>query len=315
MSSKSLFSRIKKLISEEESPIKAPEPVHKSALTDEMKRTSSADSLETLQLGQMKQEIFDKIHTLVEEYGGRETWGVEVDNILQADARRIFIGATGIEFVQVPEGEFLMGSKEYVWEQPVHKVKIGKPFYLGKYPVTQKQWESVMGSNPSSFKGNDLPLESVSWNDVQEFIKKLNKMEGTDKYCLPSEAEWEYACRAGTTTRYCFGDDESKLKDYTWYRDNSGAKTHPVGKKKPNPWGLYDMHGNVWEWCQDKYHDNYSVAPSDGSAWEDGGSSFRVIRGGSWSINGADYCRSAKRRRNDSGSRDDDLGFRVLRKL
>ncbi len=116
---------------------------------------------------------------------------------------------------------------------------------MGKYEVTQKQWHEVMGTNPSTFKGDDLPVESVSWNDVQKFIKKLNKKENTNKYRLPSEAEWEYAARAGTTTRYSFGDDARKLRNYAWYYANSNFETHPVGEKKPNTWGLYDMHGNV----------------------------------------------------------------------
>ena len=218
-----------------------------------------------------------------------------------------------MNFVPIPVGDFMMGSNDSSDEQPVHKVTIRTPFLLGMYQVTQKQWVEVMGSNPSGFKGDDLPVESVSWNDVQEFIKKLNHMEGTDKYRLPSEAEWEYACRAGTTTRYYFGDGESKLGDYAWYRENSGSKTHPVGQKKPNPWGLYDMYGNVWEWCQDMWHDGYS-APSDGSAWECRSSSYRVIRGGSLG-NGVGYCRSAIRRLSVPGSRNNSIGFRVLRKL
>ena len=188
-----------------------------------------------------------------------------------------------IEFVRIPSGDFMMGSpdgEDGRWdnEGPVHKVTIKNSFYLGKYPVTQKQWEKVMGSNPP-VKGDDLPVESVSWKDVQEFITKLNKMEATDKYRLPSEAEWEYACRAGTTTRFYFGDDESKLGDYAWYVENSGSKTHPVGQKGANPWDLYDMHGNVLEWVQDKWHSDYNGAPSDGSAWEDGDSSYRVLPG------------------------------------
>jgi formylglycine-generating enzyme required for sulfatase activity len=126
--------------------------------------------------------------------------------------------------------------------------------------------------SPSVFKGDNLPVVSVSWDDVQQFIKKLNEKEGTNKYRLPSEAEWEYAAHAGTTTRYSFGDDESMLVDYAWYDANSGNKTHEVGQKKPNPWGLYDIYGNVWEWVQDKYHDSYNGAPIDGSAWEGDGS-------------------------------------------
>ena len=175
-----------------------------------------------------------------------------------------------------------------------------------------------MGNNPSKFNGNDLPVESVSWNKVQDFIKKLNEKEGTNKYRLPTEAEWEYAARAETTTRYSFGDYESELEDYAWYSKNSGAKTHPVGQKKPNPWGLYDMHGNVWEWVQDEWHGNYDGAPTDGSAWEDGVSAYQVFRGGG-RLNLAWFCRSAYRSSFGSGyrsrSRFSDLGFRLLQKM
>jgi formylglycine-generating enzyme required for sulfatase activity len=129
---------------------------------------------------------------------------------------------------------------------------------------------------------------------------------------LPSEAEWEYACRAGTTTRYSFGDNESKLGDYAWYYENSDSKTHPVGHKKQNLWGLYDMYGNVWEWCQDKWHGNYDTAPSDGSAWEGGSDSNRTDRGDSWS-SGAGSCRSGNRGFVVPGSRHVNLGFRVLK--
>jgi formylglycine-generating enzyme required for sulfatase activity len=169
-----------------------------------------------------------------------------------------------------------------------------------------------MGNNPSHFKGDDLPVEQVSWNEVQDFIRKLNEKEGTDKYRLPSEAEWEYACRAGTTTRYSFGDSESKLGDYAWYRENSGGKmTHPVGKKKPNPWGLYDMDGNVWEWTQDTWYRDYDGAPTDGSAWESAYFPLRVRRGGSWdSIAGS--CRSASRGNNVPSRRNCFIGFRLL---
>ncbi len=237
-----------------------------------------------------------------------------------------YTNSASIKFVLIPAGEFMMGSNEFISGQPVHKVTIRGPFYLGKYPVTQKQWNSVLGSNPSKFKGDKLPVEKVFWNDVQEFIKKLNRMEGTDKYRLPSEAEWEYACRAGTTTRYSFGDDESKLAYYAWYsgyatfeefdknQDKIEAKTHPVGRKKPNSWDLYDMHGNVWEWCQDIYHFNYDGAPSDGSAWEDAGSSIRVSHGSSW-VDFSRGCRSAVRRGVDHFSRYDYIGFRVLREI
>jgi len=171
----------------------------------------------------------------------------------------------------------------------------------------EKSWRT----KPPRFKGDDLPVERVSWDDVQEFIRELNEKEGTDKYRLPSEAEWEYACRAGTTTRYSFGDSESKLGDYAWYGDNSGDKTHLVGRKKPNPYGLPDIHGNVWELVQDEWHSDYDNMPTDGSAWESGDGANRVGRGGDWGIS-ARFCRSACRNYGDPGIRDRSVGFRLL---
>jgi formylglycine-generating enzyme required for sulfatase activity len=145
----------------------------------------------------------------------------------------------GMKFTLIPAGKFMMGSEELEFEKPIHEVTIGGPFYLGIYQVTQKEWTEVMGNNPSIYQGENFPVETISWNDVQDFIKKLNEKEVTKKYRLPSEAEWEHAARAGTSTRYSFGDDESKLGDYAWFIENSGNKTHEVGQKKPNPWSLY----------------------------------------------------------------------------
>ena len=222
-----------------------------------------------------------------------------------------------LEFVLIPDGEFDMGSPlneagRYDNEGPVHHVNISKAFYISKYEVTQKQWRDVMGR---SFNGDNLPVETVSWNDVQNFIKKLNDKEGGNKYRLPTEAEWEYAARAGTTSRYFFGDEDSKLGDYAWYNPNSNLRTHDVGQKKPNPWGLYDMYGNVREWVQDEYHGNYTGAPTDGSSWESGSSSDRVVRGGTCGTSDR-YCRSANRYAYDPG-RDGNmgLGFRLVRDL
>ncbi|MDD3043828.1 MAG: formylglycine-generating enzyme family protein [Methanosarcinaceae archaeon] len=243
-------------------------------------------------------------------------------NIAQKTSPQIpdaYMNTVGMEFVKIPTGEFMMGSPSdesdrFDDEGPVHKVTIEESYYLSKYEVTQKQWLEVMGSNPSNFKGDDLPVEEVSWNDIQEFIEKLNEMEDTDKYRLPSEAEWEYACRADTTTEYYFGDSESQLGDYAWYHENSDFKTHPVGQKKPNFWGLYDMYGNVWECCQDRYHDDYDETSSDGSAWEDGNNSARVSRGGCWS-DYAGSCRSARRGCDVPVSNNNVLGFRLLREI
>ena len=185
---------------------------------------------------------------------------------------------------RVPDGLARFGQGRLSDEKPQHRVRITKPFYLGKYLVTQEQWEAVMGSNPSHFKGPKNPVEQVSWDDCQKFLEKLNAKSGpgAGKFQLPTEAQWEYACRAGSTTRYCFGDDESGLGEYAWYGANSGGKTHPVGEKKPNAWGLYDMHGNVWEWCQDWYDGGYYAnSPTDDPTGPATGS-YRVFRGGGW---------------------------------
>ncbi len=217
-----------------------------------------------------------------------------------------------LEMIYIPGGEFTMGSNDYDYEKPPHRVKLS-PFFIGKYPVTQAQWKAVMGDNPSNWKGDDLPVEYVSWDDTVKFCKAISKRTG-ETYRLPTEAEWEYACRAGSTTKYCFGDDENLLGEYAWYYENSEGKTHPAGQKKPNAWGLYDMHGNVWEWCEDDWHGRYNGAPVDGSAWVDISkrASFRVYRGGSWG-NYAEDCRSAIRNRNSPDIRVRGLGFRLSR--
>ncbi len=222
-----------------------------------------------------------------------------------------------LEMVRIPAGEFLMGSPESEHdarnsERPQHPVRITRSFYLGKYPVTQQQWEAVMASNPSHFKGSRNPVEEVSWNDCQEFLQRLNEKagDGRREFRLPTEAEWEYACRAGTTTRYSFGDDAGQLGEYAWYRDNSGSTTHPVGQKRPNPWGLYDMHGNVSEWCTDWHAgDYYATSPVNDPQGPESGS-LRVYRGGSWRYV-ARNCRSAARYRLTPDTRTLTLGFRL----
>ena len=194
--------------------------------------------------------------------------------------------------VVIPAGSFMMGSRSRFLfgsdgknpeEKPQHLVKVPS-FLMGKTEVTQGQWKSVMGSNPSRFTecGDVCPVEQVSWNDVQDFIRKLNQLTGQN-YRLPSEAEWEYAARAGTTTEWSFAGEELKLRDYAWYSQNSGGKTREVGQKLPNTFGLFDMHGNVGEWIQDCWHENYAEAPTDGSAWMKGcGGNYGLSRGGSW---------------------------------
>jgi formylglycine-generating enzyme required for sulfatase activity len=227
-------------------------------------------------------------------------------------------GGVTMEFVLIPAGSFLMGSPDSTGqvddgEKPQHEVRITKPFYLGKYEVTQEQWEAVMGENPSTFKGTDNPVEQVSWEDCQEFLSRLReKLDTPWSSCrLPTEAEWEYACRAGSTKKYTFGDEDANLGDYAWFSRNAGSKTNPVGQKKPNAWGLYDMHGNVCEWCADRYGENYySQSPEKDPTGPIFGSTH-VLRGGSWTVD-ASSCRSAARDENSPASRGSSYGFRVV---
>ena len=224
----------------------------------------------------------------------------------------------GMVFVRIPPGTFKMGSPDSDdiaddSEKPLHNVTLTKGFYLQTTPVTQGQWEAVMEYNPSMLKkGDDYPVEFVSWDDCQKFIKKLNAKEGMECYRLPTEAEWEYACRASSKTRYCYGDNRDELSEYAWYGDNSDDETHPVAEKKPNGWGLYDMHGNVNEWCQDRdgKYPSGSVADPRGPSW----GALRVFRGGGWR-HFAGHCRSASRNYSSPGYCSDDLGLRVLREL
>lgn len=222
------------------------------------------------------------------------------------------------EMVAIPAGAFEMGSNDsdsFVDKKFIHHVTISKPFALGKTEVTQGQWKAVMGSLPPElyFKacGDDCPVERVSWNVVQDFIKKLNARTGKT-YRLPSEAEWEYACRAGGQHKYCGSDDVGAV---AWYNENSDSGPHPVAGKRPNAWGLYDMSGNVLEWVEDCYHDSYKEAPKDGSAWTGCGSyAGRMLRGGSWS-NYAGGTRAASRYSNSPGFLAGDGGFRLARML
>ncbi|GHU00250.1 hypothetical protein FACS1894154_08980 [Betaproteobacteria bacterium] len=232
-----------------------------------------------------------------------------------AQTDKTFTNSIGTEFILIPAGSFTMGADKNDKdadddETPPHRVSISQAFYLGKYEVTQGEWVAVMGSNPSKFKGRSNPVEQVSWDDVQTFIQRLNAKEGTRKYRLPTEAEWEYAARAGTKSTYSFGDDAGQLGAYAWYDDNSGSQTHPVGQKKPNPWGLYDMHGNVLEWVNDWYNESYySRSASNDPAGPSSGQT-RVLRGGCWYYS-AGCLRSARRSIGTPDDRDDRGGFRL----
>ncbi|MDW7731758.1 MAG: formylglycine-generating enzyme family protein [Methanolobus sp.] len=226
-----------------------------------------------------------------------------------------FTNSIGMDFKLIEAGSFNMGTSKYAYSQPVHEVRLQDPFYIGVYEVTQKQCEEVMGTNPSNFKGDNLPVESVSWDEAQEFVARLNEMEDTTNYRLPTEAEWEYAAGAGTTTLYSFGEiDEDKglfLSDYAWYEDNSYGKTHNVGEKLANPWGLYDVHGNVWEYVQDSWVDSYAGASEDGTAVEKGSGSLRIARGGSYSSK-ENALYTAYRKKQDPRDGDSSIGVRLV---
>ncbi|MFA4987129.1 MAG: formylglycine-generating enzyme family protein, partial [Candidatus Brocadiia bacterium] len=221
--------------------------------------------------------------------------------------------------VAISPGSFLMGSERGSYdEKPLHRVTLTNAFFMGATEVTQAQYRAVMNVSPSYFKGDDLPADSVSWSDAVEFCRKLTEAERKKGnlpdglvYRLPTEAEWEHCCRAGSTTEFAFGDDEGRLVDYAWFSRNSGNTTHPVGIKKPNAWGLYDLHGNVWEWCYDWYADKYQMGDQTDPMGPATGQ-FRVLRGGSWPFI-AGYCRSAIRFRDPPRLQVHHvLGFRVV---
>jgi len=229
-------------------------------------------------------------------------------------------GGVTLELVKIPAGEFEMGSPAGELERngdegPVHRVRIENPFWLGKFEVTHAEWQAVMGSRASRFGGTRDPVESVSWNDCQEFLKKLDARVSGGGFRLPTEAEWEYACRAGTATRFPHGDDPrcDSLGEYAWFSGNAGNQTHPVGERKANPWGLHDMAGNVWEWTSSLYRP-YPYSAEDGREMLQGTGS-RVLRGGSWYRGGKD-CRSAARFRIVPGVfGDSHYGLRVARTI
>ncbi len=264
--------------------------------------------------------------------GPRGTDGETDTKVTGEETETILLpGDVPLEMVRIPVGTFLMGR--YPGEQdsrdsedPRHEVTIGYDFWMGKYTVTKRQWTAVMRTNPWAgqiwvLDDPDSPAVYVSWNDAQDFIAALNAHivttgQGVGNVRLPSEAEWEYACRAGTTTRFYWGDDPdyTQLNDYAWHRGNrEGTYAHVVGQKLPNAWGFYDMSGNVWEWCEDNWHGNYNGAPADGSAWVDSPrGSNPLFRGGGWST--PSLCRSAYRNFIDHPSATSYLsGFRLAR--
>ncbi|MDR1493276.1 MAG: formylglycine-generating enzyme family protein [Planctomycetaceae bacterium] len=237
---------------------------------------------------------------------------------------RMVLRINGVEYAfrQSPPGNFKIGSPSDESnrgnDEKQHEATLTHGFWMGETEVTQEQWESVMGNNPSHFKGGQLPVESVSWNDCQDYIKKLNDLVSSDyRFSLPTETQWEYVCRAGTTTVYSFGDSREELKEYAWFgayhvedglKASSEKTTNVVGQKKSNVWGLYDMHGNVWEWCNDWYGDYPSGSVTNPTGATSG--SDRVVRGGGGN-NGARCCRSAFRSYSAPDDRLNSLGLRL----
>lgn len=228
-----------------------------------------------------------------------------------------YTNSIGMEFIKLNNGCFQMGRDPAVEEGsedelPRHRVCITKPLYIGKTEVTQDQWMEVMGYNPSEFKGGDRPVERVSWRKIQEFTTNLNEKEWGARYRLPTEAEWEYAARAGTDTTFFFGNDPKQLFEYAWFgNEQAGEQTHPVAGKRANPWGLYDMYGNVWELVRDSYDARYYAnSPMEDPAGATSGRN-KVARGGGWR-HAAVHCRSAERDRVHERLLDSDLGFRLV---
>ena len=217
------------------------------------------------------------------------------------------------DLIHIEGGTFLMGEDngEYDDESPAHEVNV-KDFYMGKFQVTQNIWEWVMNNNPSGFKGELKPVDSVSWLDGKEFIQKLNDITGK-AFRFPTEAEWEYAARGGLYRQGFIYSGSDKLSQVAWNKSNSNNETHEAGLLLPNELGLYDMSGNVWEWCEDDWHENYKGAPVDGSAWVNSPErgAGRVLRGGSY-FDGAVYCRPAIRDRNSPDGRGGSNGFRLV---
>lgn len=211
------------------------------------------------------------------------------------------------EMVEIPAGTFVMGSNDFDnVERPPHPVKV-PTFSIGRTEITQAQWRAMMGRNPAQFNGCDeCPVEMVSWQDAHEYINQLRAETGR-RYRLPSEAEWEYACRAGANSAFCGGNS---FLGVAWTDQNAGGRTRPVGQRRPNAFGLYDMSGNVWEWVQDCFNASYFGAPSDGKAWTSGECAQRIVRGGSWD-NPPELARSAKRNWEESLGRYYNFGFRV----
>lgn len=299
------------------------ETISKASLMDALKQLKRGDSqaaiVRIIQSRGVDFELTEETKSELTRVGATPGLIEAVRANYRKPATPNLVNDANLEMVWIPAGSFMMGAKNGPeHEKPLHRVNISQGFYMGKYEVTQAQWQSVMGDNPSHFTGDNLPVEQVSWSAAVSFVKRLNMRDSAFIYRLPTEAEWEYAARAGTMDDYA-----GQLDAMGWYVQNSGrltgqgetmavlrasdageylrlalengGRTHPVGSKSSNAFGLFDMHGNVWEWCEDSFHGDYSGAPTDGSAWLGGPHAQQhVLRGGSW-IDLASWCRSAAR--------------------
>ena len=311
-----------------------------TALRDELEPVIAGEQAKARRLGQLEEQVFAAVTRQQAATQRLSDLAGQVEAVAQAlhearadlDAAREDIAAlaaapaaaaaTGpaktwtntldMAFVLIPAGAFDMGSASgEADEQPVRSVTIDKPFYIGRFEVTQAQWFAVMENDPSQFTDDpNRPVEGVSWNDAQAFITKLNAAEPDVTYRLPTEAEWEYAARAGSTTAYAFGDDAAQLDAHAWYAGNAGNTTHPVGEKQPNAWGVHAMHGGVWEWVQNRYAPYPSEGDAESARPPPG--NRRVIRGGSW-LSPAEDCRAASRSHAHPAFRGAHVGFRLVR--
>ncbi len=288
-----------------------------SSRAETMKRVSSQSKL-ALEIRNSRYKVSLLKNPV--EIAGKDKVLIALSKEKKPYAKAKFTNSIGQRFVYIKPGSYTMGSNSEEYdEEPAHKVTLTKGFHMQTTEVTQGQWQDVMKTKPWSGKeyvkeSRDNPAVYVSWNDIKEFISRLNSLDGK-KYRLPTEAEWEYAARAGSLSKYCFGDSEYKLGEYAWYSKNTwdfGEKySHSVGTKKPNQWGLYDMHGNVWEWCEDWYGNKYYSTSSEIDPMGPSSGTFRVIRGGCW-FNPSRRSRSADRARFKPEFRYINAGFRLV---
>ena len=239
---------------------------------------------------------------------------IEDETAIMIEAEEIVVNGVSFDMIKVEAGSFIMGCTSeqggdcYDDESPYHRVTITQDYYIGKFEVTQELYQAVMGTNPSNWKAFDRPVEQVSWNDAMEFCAELSRMTGR-RFTLPTEAEWEYAARGGKKSTNAKYSGSSSVAAVAWYDGNSGSQTHPVGRLRPNELGIYDMSGNVWEWCLDRYGDYSSASQTDPMG--PGSGSGRVLRGGGW-YNGARGCRVSFRFNGSPGARNSSGGFRVV---